>query len=139
MWRHDAVYELRSMVNLAFALGLALLCLDCAATRQAPGVGGSATGAPYAMGKLESDLKQPLPAVRLAAIEGLKSLDLPVLYDKEDQLAARLEAEFSDEKHVWIDLKSLGEAETRITIRVGVFGDEERSRKILEAIQRQLS
>jgi hypothetical protein len=40
---------------------------------------------------------------------------------------------------VWIDLDSLSDTRTGLTIRVSVTGNEVRARKIYEAIKRRLS
>jgi hypothetical protein len=40
---------------------------------------------------------------------------------------------------VWIDLESLSNSRTSLTIRVGVTGNEVRARKIYDAIKRHLS
>lgn len=115
----------------------ALLCSGCLAL--AVGAAGGAAGAVYVMGKLQDELNQSVSTVHEAALAGIKDLDLPVLQDKEDKLTANLESEFADGKHVWIDLDTMADSRTKITIRVGLAGDEVRSRKILDAIKKHLS
>lgn len=125
------------MVPLFPGIALALLCSGCLAL--AVGAAGGAAGAVYVMGKLQDELNHPVSTVHAAALAGIKDLDLPVLQDKEDKLSAKLESEFADGKHVWIDLDTVADSRTRITIRVGVVGDEGRSRKLLNAIKKHLS
>ena len=115
----------------------ALLWSGCLAL--AVGAAGGAAGAVYVMGKLQDELNHPVSTVHAASLAGIKDLDLPVLQDKEDKLSANLESEFADGKHVWIDLDTVADSRTKITIRVGVAGDEVRSRKILDAIKKHLS
>ncbi len=115
---------------------LVLLCSGCLSL--AVGAAGGAAGAVYIMGKLQDELNHPVHAVHEAALAGIKDLDLPVLQDKEDKLSAQLESEFADGKHVWIDLDTVADSRTKITIRVGLAGDEVRSRKILDAIKKHL-
>ena len=124
------------MAHLIPGLALALLCSGCLTL--AVGAAGGVAGAVYVMGKLQDELNHPLHAVHEAALAGIKDLDLPVLQDKEDKLTAQLESEFADGKHVWIDLDTVADSHTRITIRVGLAGDEVRSRKILDAIKKHL-
>ena len=102
------------------------------------GAAGGAGGTVYVMGKLKEDLNAPVPKVKRAAVAGLKDLGLPVLKDKGDQLTASLESEFADGKHVWIDIEARDESSSQIGIRVGLLGDEQRSRRVLKAIRQHL-
>ena len=65
-------------------------------------------------------------------------MGLPVLKKKGDQLTASLESEFADGKHVWIDIEARDESSSQIGIRVGLLGDEQRSRRVLKAIHQHL-
>lgn len=121
--------------------GLALLvcavaCSGCLAL--AVGAAAGAGGAVYVMGKLEEEVNHAVPVVHKAAAAALKDLGLTLLRDDGDKLTAKLESEFADNKHVWVDLESITDKRTRITIRVGLMGDEVRSRKILEMIHKRL-
>ncbi len=102
------------------------------------GAAGGAAGAVYVMGKLTEEVNDDLPTVHEATRSALKDLELRLTEDRADTVSARLESEFADRAHVWIYLDSLGEARTRITIRVGLTGDEGRSRKILDRITAHL-
>ncbi len=121
---------------LIFGLALSLGCAGCVPLMV--GAAGGAAGAVYVLGKLQEEVKDPVPTAHQAAVLGLKDLDLPIKKDKVDKLTGRLESEFADGSHVWIDLDTLSESRTRITIRVGVMGDEVRSRRILNAITNHL-
>jgi len=129
--------RLTRMAHLFPGIALALVCSGCLAL--AVGAAGGAAGAVYVMGKLQDELNHSVSTVHKAALAGIKELDLPVLQDKEDKLTASLETEFADGKHVWIDLDTVADSRTRITIRVGLTGDEVRSRRILDAIKKHLS
>lgn len=121
---------------LIFGLALSLGCGGCVPLML--GAAGGAAGAVYVLGKLEEEVQDPVPTVHQAVVLGLKDLDLPIKEDKADKLTGRLESEFADGSHVWIHLDTLSESRTRITIRVGVMGDEVRSRRILKAITNHL-
>jgi hypothetical protein len=123
--------------SVVLAAAVPLLCSGCLAL--AVGATGGAAGAVYLMGKLEDEPAQPVTVVHTAATVGVKDLELPIREDRGDKLTAHLESEFADGKHVWIDLDSVADSRTQITIRVGVLGDEVRSRKILAAIKARLS
>ena len=102
------------------------------------GAAGGAAGAVYVMGKLTEELSYDVPAVHGATLAAMKELELKLSEDRADKLSAHLESEFADRAHVWIDLESIGESRTRVTIRVGLTGDEVRSKKILETIEQSL-
>lgn len=119
-------------------LGMALLfgCSACAAL--VIGAAGGTAGAVYVLGKLQEEVNHLVPTVHQATVEALKDLDLPIRENRGDKLTAHLESEFADDKHVWIDLDAIGDSRTKLTIRVGIIGDEVRSRRILEAIKKHL-
>ena len=127
----------RRSKGLIIGLILACLCSGCVAL--AVGAAGGVAGAVYVMGKLQEELDHPITAVHEATLQGLRDLDLPIVEDKADKLAAHIESKLADGTHVWIDLESIADSRTRLTIRVGLVGDESRSRKILAAIKPHLS
>ena len=128
-WRRGA--------RVIMALILACLCSGCVAL--AVGAAGGVAGAVYVMGKLQEELNHPIAAVHEATLQGLRDLDLPISEDKADKLAAHVESKLADGTHVWVDLDSMADSRTKLTIRVGVVGDESRSRNILAAIKAHLS
>lgn len=121
------------MVLLAFQMTFTSGCLALLA-----GAAGGTAGTVYVMGWLEDDIQAPVPKVRRAAVAGLKGMSLPILVDKGDQLTAKIESEFSDQKRIWINIESKDDSISHISIRVGMIGDEQRSRRILKALRRHL-
>jgi hypothetical protein len=115
----------------------AFFCSGCLSL--AVGAAGGAAGAVYVMGKLKDEVNYALPVVHNATVAAIAELELKLLEDKVDKLSAHMESEFADGEHVWIDLESLSDSRTSLTIRVGVTGDELRARKIYDAIKRHLS
>ena len=113
-----------------------LLCSGCLAL--AVGAAGGAAGAVYVMGKLKDELNYPVAVVHDATVAAMNDLGLKPSEDKSDKLSAHMESEFSDGRHVWIDVESLADARCRLTIRVGLTGDEARARKIHKAIKQRL-
>jgi hypothetical protein len=116
---------------------LALFCSGCFTL--AVGAAGGVAGAVYVMGKLKDELNYEVPVVHKATVAALGELELKLLEDKVDKLSAHVESEFADGERVWIDLESLSDARTSLTIRVGITGNEARARKIHDAIKRHLS
>ena len=123
--------------GLIIGLILVYLCSGCMAL--AVGAASGVAGAVYVMGKLQEELNHPIAAVHEATLQGLRDLDLPISENKADKLSAHVESKLADGTHVWIDLDSIADSRTKLTIRVGVVGDESRSRKILAAIKARLS
>jgi RNase adaptor protein for sRNA GlmZ degradation len=122
--------------HLMLCLVLGVFASGCVAL--AVGAAGGVAGAVYVMGKLKDEVNHDVPTVHAATVAAMKDLDLTLSKDKADKVSAHLESEFADGKHVWIDLESMAEARTNLTIRVGITGDEARARKIHEAIKRHL-
>ena len=114
------------------------LMSGCAVALFGAGAGAGVAGATYVMGKLEDEVNAPVSKVRRATVAALKSLELPVDKERGDKLAAELESETADQKKIWISITSLTSSRSKIVIRVGVMGDEIRSRQILQAIHTRL-
>ena len=134
--RSDRLKQAVRVSRLVFCLVLWAFSSGCVAL--AVGAAGGVAGAVYVMGKLKDEVNDDVPAVHAATVAAMKDLDLKLSEDKADQVSAHLESEFADGKHVWIDLESIPENRTNLTIRVGLTGDEMRARKIHEAIKRHL-
>ena len=113
-----------------------LVCSGCFAF--AVGAAGGVAGAVYVMGKLKDEVDHPVPVVHEAAVAAMKDLELKVTEDKVDKLSAHVESAFSDGVNIWIDIDSVSDSRTLVTIRVGVVGDEVRSRKIYDTIRQHL-
>ena len=102
---------------------------------------GGATGAStaiYFKGRLQENIGRDLHTVHGATQQALNRLELPILKDEKQVSSVNLESNYPDGTHVWINLRYLSANTTRVTIRVGLVGDESRSRQIWEEIRRQL-
>jgi hypothetical protein len=115
---------------------LSLLCSGCLAL--AVGAAGGVAGAVYVMGKLTDEVNHPVPAVHDATLAAMNDLGLKLSEDKVDKLSAHMESAFSDGTRIWIDLDSISDSRCKVTIRIGVTGDEVRSRKIYDTIRQHL-
>lgn len=134
------------IIRLTKNYGFMLLCVvlamsimsGCAVVLFGAGAGAGVAGATYVMGKLEDEVNAPVPKVQRATVAGLKSLELPVDKERGDKLSAELESETADQKKIWVSITSLTSSRSKIVIRVGLLGDEFRSRQILQAIHARL-
>lgn len=102
------------------------------------GAGAGAGSAAFYMGKLEDEVNAPVDDVHDAIIDGLKDLEMPILKDQGDKLSGKVESVTADDRSVWIYIDSLTASRSKITIRVGLIGDEIRSQQILKAIRDSL-
>jgi hypothetical protein len=103
------------------------------------GAGAGAAGTVYVMGKLQERVEASVPKVQKATIAGLQDLNLPIQKNEGDKLSAQIESKTADEKAISIKINFVTESLSELTIRVGLTGDEQRSREILRAIKRHLS
>ena len=125
-----------SAASLISCLVIGLAGTGCVALMV--GAAGGVAGAVYVMGKLSDELPQDVPTVHRAVLAGLGDLDLKPSEDRVDQLSAHMESAFADGEHVWIDLDAASESRTKLTIRVGITGNEMRARRIHDAMKRHL-
>lgn len=102
------------------------------------GAGAGAAGTVYVMGKLEERLEASVPKVQEASLAGLKDLDLPIHKNKGDKLSAEIESETADGKNIFVNVDFVSDNLSKLSIRVGISGDEQRSREILRSIKRHL-
>ncbi len=123
---------------VAVLLGGLLLVGGCAPLLLGAGAAGGAGTMLYAKGYLEEQLQVSVNKAHDATIGALQSLELPVKKDMKDKVTAEIDSEFSDGKDIAIRFKSLSPSITRIRIRVGIFGDEARARRILKEIHKKL-
>ena len=100
----------------------------------AAGVG----GVTYVKGALEKNFDHSVKEVHRATLKGLKDLKMFVREEKNDVHSTFIKAEFDDGKRVKIHINALTERSSKITIRIGVFGDETKSQILLNAIQKRL-
>ncbi len=123
-------------VQVFLLVALSIQAIGCVALL----IGGAAGagGVIWIKGKLQEEFNSSLTQVHTATLGALKELELPIIEDKKDQMSAKIESRFADGKTVWIDIDAITNTSCKITIRVGTFGDEARSRKILDKIHRHL-
>jgi len=120
-------------------LVLAILISGCAeAVLVGVGAVGGAGAALWYKGKMEENLDVAFSKARAATLAALKDLELPINKDEKKGLKARIESQFPEGKHLWISLRAVTESSTKVTVRVGAFGDKARSQKIFEAIHQHL-
>lgn len=103
----------------------------------AVGLGAAGTIA-YVRGDLEAAESEPIDVVYEAALKALKDLELHATSKSKDRLAAEITTHDAQDKTIKIKLKASTGKTTQLSIRVGVFGSETKSRLIYEKIRDNL-
>jgi len=105
----------------------------------AAGAGAAGTVA-YMRGDLDTEEPYRLDVVYAAAREAAKQLELSVLEGKteKDALSALIVARDAADKRVTIHLKAQTEQTTRVSIRIGTFGDQTKSQMVYNRIRENL-
>jgi len=126
-------------IHLFLVIGaVGLVFTGCAAALVAGGVAAGAGTVLYVKGDLETTLERPYDNVWDASLEGIRALGLrPSRRDKGAEKGV-IKARRLDGKTVTILVYPLTMKTTKLSIRVGTFGDEESSREILTAIEAKL-
>jgi hypothetical protein len=101
------------------------------------GAGAAGTVA-YIKGDLEVVEPEGIDAVYEATKEAVEELGLKVTKDSKDALGAEIVARDAEDKKVTISLKATPEGTTELSIRVGTFGSETKSRVIYQRIHDNL-
>ena len=129
------------MKHFKFLLMLSAVLLAMQMTGCAALLVGGAAGAGsvvYVKGQLKENMNASVSRTHDACIYALRELKLPVIEDNHDRLSARIKSQVANGSDVWIEIESLGTEASKVTVRVGIMGDEPKSRQILDAIQQHL-
>jgi hypothetical protein len=103
----------------------------------AVGAGAAGTVA-YIMGDLQTVEVAKLDDVYEAAEKAVVELELSVTSKTKDAMSAEIIARDSQDKKVKIKLVATAEGGTKLSIRVGTFGNETKSRLVYEQIKKNL-
>jgi hypothetical protein len=129
----------RSLALFLASAPLLALGSGCAAAAIAAGAGAGIAGTMYVRGDLETELDAAPPEVAQAAESALKDLELPILSAQASELDGLVVATTAQGEKIHIDLESLADERTRVSIRVGTFGDRDVSDLILARIRDNLA
>jgi hypothetical protein len=124
----------RSLIAAMVLLSL-LLSYGCAALLVGGAAGAGAVA--YVRGELKSIEDVSLDQAWPAAKQAMSDLELVVTSSEKDAFNGELTARGAGDKKIVVKLTKQSDAVTEIKIRVGAFGDEAMSRKILESIKKR--
>lgn len=115
-------------------LGAAALTSGCVAVVAAAGAG---AGVLWVRGAIETNLDRDLDRVYRATQDAVADLQFAKVSERKSGLDAQIIARTALDKKIEIKLEKLGSA-TKVTIRVGVMGDQQLSITILDRIKSHL-
>ncbi|MFC1781484.1 DUF3568 family protein [Planctomycetota bacterium] len=122
------------LLTITFA-GLALLGQGCVVA--AVGLGAAGTIA-YVRGDLEAVESETLEDVYEATLQAVEELDLRLISKSQDALSATVNTRDAQDKKIKITLKTTAQRTTKLSIRIGMFGSETKSRLIYQQIREKL-
>ena len=107
-------------------------------------LGGAGAGAgvgtySYIEGILEMEYAAPVSQVWEATLEALDQLKVEPTLTRNDAFGGRIEGQLSDGKSVTIKLNRKAVEITEVSVKIGTFGNRERSQLIQETIAARLS
>lgn len=103
----------------------------------AVGAGAAGTVA-YVRGDLEAVESKKLDAVYEATLKAVDELELNVTKETKDALSAVIVTRDAQDKKIRIKLSATTDDTTKLSIRVGLFGSETKSRLIYQKIHENL-
>lgn len=127
--------QIKRIFLIVILIGIAVFGQGCVAA--AVGVGAAGTIA-YVRGDLEAVESHSLDKVYEASLKALDELELNVISKSKDALSATINARDAQDKKIKIMLKKTAEQTTKISVRIGTFGDETKSRLIYQKINYNL-
>ena len=83
-------------------------------------------------------LDKSVEEVHKASLSGLKKLEMTIKQDEATLHSAHITAEDKEKQKISISIDALTEKASKIQVRFGVFGDQEKSQMVLNAILKKL-
>lgn len=122
---------------------IALLCCfliglsACSRKWVAIGAAAAAVGAGtyyYIKGDLKRNYEAPMDKTWDATVKALEALKINVESKQHDALTGVINGKLADGKSLSVNLKRINESTTEVGVRIGTFGDRERSEAIHDKI-----
>jgi hypothetical protein len=130
---------MKAMAGMVLVLiSMGLMLQGCLLLAVGAGAGAGAATVAYVKGELKTTYAASLNRTWDATLSALKDLRINVYSSKKDVTEGDIEATKADGTKVKINLAPAGPDTTSVSIRVGIFGDEEVSRVINRQIASKL-
>ena len=125
--------QVKQVLLIVLLIGTAVIGQGCVAATIGIGAGAAGTIA-YVRGDLEAVQSYSLDEIYEATLKAVKELELRSVYKTKDALTATITAYDAQDKKVKIVLKRTTDQTTKISIRIGTFGNETKSMLIYQTI-----
>ncbi len=129
------------MKRYSYSLSLLSLLIFCSGCVAAPVVTGAGAGGgtySYMNRELTATYTEPLKEIWPKILSAVKKLQLTFRKKEIDALGGTIEARRSDTTLIKIRLTPVGDHDTSISVRVGTWGNREKSELIHSAIRKEL-
>ena len=110
----------------------------CALFLVGAGAGAGALSVAYIEGALVAEVRDDPKAVEVAANKAFAALDIHEISSASTALDAEVIGRTATDTRIQVTAKALEAGESKISIRVGTFGDQTMSRRIYEQMQMHL-
>jgi len=124
--------------GIATALLLSCMALSGGCAGLIVGTAGGGAAVAYVKGELRATKDAPIGSVYGATLRALDEMNIRVSKKRQDATSAQITGELANDDDLEIWFERTSDDSTRLGIRIGTFGDEEKSRLILERIDEQL-
>ncbi len=128
----------RQIFLMLLLAGTAGMIGGCVVALVVAGAAGAAGTVAYIRGDLEAVESHNLETVYEATKKAVAELELKVTKDAKDAMSAKIIARDAQDKKITITLGTAAEETTKLSIRIGTFGSETKSRLIYQKIREQL-
>lgn len=113
---------------------LTILALGCVNTVTTKGVGTYS----YVDGTLRHNIDATVLKTYNASIKALRQLGLPIYDRNSDAIVAYVKSGFADGKDIMINIESVANSLSKISIHIGIIGDEYRAMRVLSQIEKNI-
>ena len=131
----------RLLVQIPIALAIvAISTVTPGCVVAAVGVAGAAGAGSvaYIRGELDAHLGSPFEVVAAAADKSVVQLQFYKVSETKDAFSEKIVARDAEDKKIEITAEKEADNLTKLTIRIGMFGDEEKSHAILDKVSANL-
>ena len=100
--------------------------------------GAGAAGVAYANGDLETTLEADPRVIEIATNKAFKSMDVKQVSSGSSAVDAEIVGRNASDDKIVVEVSSESETKSEVSIRVGTFGDEKMSLRVLDEIKKYL-
>ncbi len=105
----------------------------------AAGAAAGAGGYAWYKGELTRNFEKPMETLYAATLNAVKDMGLSVNKKSKGPFEAIVKTTLANGKNVNIKIKKLSSKSSEVTIRIGTFGDEQKSSHIMRQIEKRLA